>query len=391
MRPLIRPAWMCARSRVRAASAFIAGASAGVALNTSTASCDAANPSEAAPPQATGMIHGYLVRTYGSLASRLGLAVSEESRERSSLKSIKSARPNLLRCQGGEVELHADYEMLGFLGRGGFGTVRKARDRTTGLIRAIKAVHCEEGAGEEQWERLFGEVEALIAMSPHPNIVRLHGYYRGKDTLYLVEEFCSGGTLEQRLKQRGGRLQASEAADVLRHMLRSVLCCHAHGLSHRDLKLDNYVYASSRDTAALKLIDFGLSVSRPLGAKQADIPRSYVQVQAQQHVAHLAVHCILRCRASRRTLHRSVRRAVSTPCMVRARAGRHRCSSSQAGGTLEHSAPETLPKRDAEGNMIKEACYAPPADIWSLGAILFHLLSGQPLINLDSEKTSSAG
>ena len=41
--------------------------------------------------------------------------------------------------------------------------------------------------------------------------------------------------------------------------------------------------------------------------------------------------------------------------------------------------------------MIKEACYAPPADIWSLGAILFHLLSGQPLINLDGEKTSSAG
>jgi len=45
-------------------------------------------------------------------------------------------------------------------------------------------------------------------------------------------------------------------------MLRSVLCCHAHGLSHRDLKLDNYVFASSNDTAALKLIDFGLSVSR---------------------------------------------------------------------------------------------------------------------------------
>ena len=125
---------------------------------------------------------------------------------------------------------------------------------------------------------------------------------------------------------------------MLRHMLRSVLCCHAHGLSHRDLKLDNYVFASSNDTAALKLIDFGLSVSRPLGAKHEEIPRAYVQ----------------------------------------------------AGGTLEHSAPETLPKRDAEGHMVKEACYAPPADIWSLGAILFHLLSGQPLINLDCEKTSSA-
>ena len=258
-RAVIRPTWTCASPRVRVA-AFIVGTSAGVAFNASTASCDAANPSKSAPPRAT--YGSYLVSAYGSLAARLGLGVSEESRERSSLKSIKSARPHLLRCQGGEVELHADYEMLGFLGRGGFGTVRKARDRTTGLIRAIKAVQCDEGAGEESWERLFGEVEALMAMSPHPNIVRLHGYYRGKDTLYLVEECCSGGTLEARLKQRGGRLQAAEAADVLRHMLRSVLCCHAHGLSHRDLKLDNYVYASSRNTAALKLIDFGLSVSR---------------------------------------------------------------------------------------------------------------------------------
>ena len=64
---------------------------------------------------------------------------------------------------------------------------------------------------------------------------------------------------------------------MLRHMLRSVLCCHAHGLSHRDLKLDNYVFASSNDTAALKLIDFGLSVSRPLGATHEEIPRAYVQ------------------------------------------------------------------------------------------------------------------
>ena len=51
-------------------------------------------------------------------------------------------------------------------------------------------------------------------------------------------------------------------------MLRSVLCCHAHGLSHRDLKLDNYVYASTQDTAALKLIDFGLSVRPGLSPAQ---------------------------------------------------------------------------------------------------------------------------
>ena len=160
-------------------SCVLAGASAGVALNVSTASCDAANPPRAPHHRP------HSVRTPERIRQVGGLARTQRVRgvqERCSLKSIKSTRPNLLRCQGGEAELHADFEMLGFLGRGGFGTVRKARDRTTGLIRAIKSVHCAEGAGEEAWERLFGEVEALMAMGPHPNIVRLHGYYREKDT-----------------------------------------------------------------------------------------------------------------------------------------------------------------------------------------------------------------
>ena len=103
MRAAFRPVWTGARPRVRVA-AFIAGASAGVALNVSTASCDAANPSGSAPPQAT--FGSYLVSASARLAARLGLSESEESRERRSLKSIKSTRPNLLRCQGGEAELH---------------------------------------------------------------------------------------------------------------------------------------------------------------------------------------------------------------------------------------------------------------------------------------------
>ena len=272
----------------------------------------------------------------GQLRSFLGrLTTKAETREeklRGALRSMKTEQPVLSRCMGGEKQLHEDYEMLGFLGRGGFGTVRRARERTTGLIRAIKTVPCggEDGKGPtpERWEKLFIEVEALMGLV-HPNIVRLHGYYQSADTLYLVEEFCSGGTLEQRLKAAGGRFSAAEAAVVMRHMLRSVLCCHAHGLSHRDLKLDNFVYAFKGESAALKLIDFGLSVSRPLGQGDDgvdELPRSYVQ----------------------------------------------------AGGTLEHSAPETLPKRDETGRLTKEACYAPPADIWSLGSILFHMLTGEP-------------
>ena len=46
---------------------------------------------------------------------------------------------------------------------------------------------------ELEWERMLTEVEALMELT-HPNIVRLHEYYRDDDALYLVEvwELCSG-------------------------------------------------------------------------------------------------------------------------------------------------------------------------------------------------------
>ena len=62
----------------------------------------------------------------------------------------------------------------------------------------------------------LSQVEALMDLT-HPNIVQLHEYYRdpGDDgALFLVEEFCGGGTLEDRMERRGRR---GMAADEARH------------------------------------------------------------------------------------------------------------------------------------------------------------------------------
>lgn len=157
-------------------------------------------------------------------------------------------RRNLIRCRGGKAELQQDYALKEKLGRGGFATVTRARDRTTGLLRAIKTVQAGgHDGGTLDWDRMLVEVEALMELT-HPNIVRLHEYYRDEHALYLVEEYCSGGTLEDLLERRRGGLPPPEAATLLRQMLRGVLCCHAHGLAHRDLKPDNFVFASSSPT-----------------------------------------------------------------------------------------------------------------------------------------------
>ena len=129
--------------------------------------------------------------------------------------------------------------------------------------------------------------------------------------------YCSGGTLESLLKTRAGKLSANECALLLRQMLRGVLCCHAHGLTHRDLKPENFVLASREPSAALKLIDFGLS----LNTTWSHVPTEY---------AHMA-------------------------------------------GTLEFSAPETFPSRASDGSRTRSR-YGQAADVWSCGAIFYQLL-----------------
>lgn len=259
-------------------------------------------------------------------------------------------RRDMITCRGGKAELEAQYEDIGRLGHGGFGTVKRARHRTTGLLRAVKTVRkaadedMPPDRGEswqvEEWVKIMAEVEALMELD-HPNIVRLYEYYKDDHALYLVEELCSGGTLEQRLDEEGGRLSADDAAIALRQMLRGLLCCHAHGMAHRDLKPDNFVYATgSHDTsAALKMIDFGLSVHAAPSKGGPSPEKTYVK----------------------------------------------------AAGTLEYTAPETLPRRDdATGELKREATYTQAADMWSIGCIFYLLLTGEPLVDLERSRSSTA-
>eukprot|EP00966_Prymnesium_polylepis_P144191 3328969-Prymnesium_polylepis.1 len=58
-------------------------------------------------------------------------------------------------------------------------------------------------------------------------------------------------------------------------------------------------------------------------------------------------------------------------------------------GTLEYCAPETFPSVDSQGQA-KRPHYGQSCDVWSLGAIFYQLLVGEPLINLDGKRSSSA-
>jgi calcium-dependent protein kinase len=120
----------------------------------------------------------------------------------------------------------------------------------------------------EGWEELESEVQNHLSMN-HPHIARLCDVYESEDQVHLVIECMEGGDLLDRVTEQT-RFSEAEASDALRQMLLALSYMHSHGIAHRDIKLENFVY-DKKDNAHLKLIDFGLSTTcDPSGQEKLD-------------------------------------------------------------------------------------------------------------------------
>jgi len=146
-----------------------------------------------------------------------------------------------------------DYENE--LGRGAGGIVRKATHLVTGDFFAVKCLEKKRvNTTEEGLDRLRNEI-ALMCEIDHPNIVRIREVYESDDMLYIVQDLCTGGELFDRLEVVG-RFSEAESARHIKKMASAISYLHEHGICHRDLKLENWLYMVSGE---LVLIDFGLS------------------------------------------------------------------------------------------------------------------------------------
>jgi hypothetical protein len=102
------------------------------------------------------------------------------------------------------------------LGSGSFGKVYSALDLTTGAYVALKQVTVSDtasGRSQREVEALEHEVALLKTLS-HPNIVQYYGTRRVRRKLYIILEYCSGGSVASALKQFGVFSEVSEWAAV---------------------------------------------------------------------------------------------------------------------------------------------------------------------------------
>ena len=219
------------------------------------------------------------------------------------------------------------------LGEGGYGRVVRGRDTTSGEVVAIKELLVPAGS-ERRHSDVVKEVAILRRLSDggkaHPHIVGFRGYFERVDKHYVVMEACMGGELFD--KVTGGEVLSEDDGRVLfAQLVAGLQHCHACGVAHRDLKLENVLLTVS---GRLKIADFGL--------------------------AHL-----------------------------------HRATTHGSGGATSGSATSGAPGTAGGGfevELLTEYCgsksYCPPemlarlpyagfaADLWSLGVCLFALLAG---------------
>jgi eukaryotic-like serine/threonine-protein kinase len=145
------------------------------------------------------------------------------------------------------------FELVGEIGRGGFGIVYQARDRELGRSVAFKALRPGRGLEAGAERLLLQEAEAIAGLS-HPNLVTLHDVGRCEQGPYLVLELLRGCTLGDRLRQ--GPIPVAEALRIGLDVVRGVAHAHQAGVIHRDLKPTNVFLCEG---GLVKVLDFGMA------------------------------------------------------------------------------------------------------------------------------------
>ena len=137
------------------------------------------------------------------------------------------------------------FELLEELGVGSFGHVFRARDTELDRIVAIKILRAAGLATREDLDRFVREARSAAQLK-HPGLVAIYDTGQTADGMfYLVEEFVAGATLANRL--RAGRFDFRQAAELVVAVADALDYAHRHGIIHRDVKPSNILLAWSRD------------------------------------------------------------------------------------------------------------------------------------------------
>ena len=159
-----------------------------------------------------------------------------------------------------DVLLDGKYRLLRVIGAGGMGAVFEAVNTWTRRRVAIKIMHPGIAGDTLAAQRFMQEAQSASRIR-HPNVVDILdlGADPHSGARFIVQEFLTGATLRQRLVERG-KLSVTEALAIMLPIVGALVEAHAGGVVHRDLKPENIFLTRDGDGREVpKLIDFGVS------------------------------------------------------------------------------------------------------------------------------------
>ena len=145
------------------------------------------------------------------------------------------------------------YRVLQKIGAGGMGEVYRARDERLGRDVAVKVLKPSFANDPDRLRRFELEARSSAALS-HPNIVAVYDIGMHDGAPYIVSELLEGMTLRQRLLQ--GPLSPRQTSDYGTQIAQGLVAAHEKRIVHRDLKPENLFI--TRD-GHVKILDFGIA------------------------------------------------------------------------------------------------------------------------------------
>lgn len=158
------------------------------------------------------------------------------------------------------------YRVVRLLGAGGMGAVYEAMEDRIGRRVAIKVLHADVSAERDSRLRFINEARVVNRVR-HPSLITVHEMGELPDgSAYIVMEFLEGETLTHRMQRRGDQsITLPEILRFMRQVTSALGAVHAQGIVHRDLKPDNLMLVADPEVQGgerVKILDFGIAKVR---------------------------------------------------------------------------------------------------------------------------------